>query len=124
VNNLAFAILRIVPSALLIVHGFQKFRMVVAGNLDYQSDPVGIGSTPTLFLLTLGEFVAPVFMILGFKTRIAAIVAAVVMFINAFLLNGGTRFPISLNAENSLLFLVCFASVYMLGPGTYSLDRK
>lgn len=123
-KDLGLAILRIIPSALLIVHGFGKFRMVVAGSFDYPNDPVGIGTTGTLFLLTIGEFLAPIFLILGFKTRIAAIVVGITMFINAFLIHNAAKFPITQGAENALLFLTCFAAVYMLGPGVHSMDKK
>lgn len=124
-NNTALSILRIIPSILLITHGFQKFRMLVAGNLEFPSDPVGIGTTPTLILFTLGEFVAPILIILGFKTRIAAIVTAVVMFIDAFFVhNVVSGLNISLSAENAVLYMVIYVAIYMLGPGQYSLDKK
>jgi putative oxidoreductase len=98
--------------------------MIVAGNFEFAQDPIGIGSTGTLFLLTLGEFVAPIFLILGFQTRIAAIVAGLVMFVKAVFMYGATQLPMGPEAENALLFLVGFASIYLLRPGKYSLDKK
>ncbi len=123
-NSLALAFLRIVPSALLIVHGFQKFQQIVQGNFEFDQNLLGIGSTGTLMLLTLGEFIAPIFLILGFQTRIAAIVAGFVMVLKVLFIYGASTFPLGAQAENSLLFLVSFIAIYMLGPGKYSLDKK
>lgn len=119
-HDIGLALLRIVPSALLLTHGIPKFQKLITGNFEF-ADPIGIGATPTLFLAVLGEFLCPVLIILGFKTRWAAILPALIMIIAAFVVHDADPFGVK---EKALLFLGFFVAIYLLGPGKYSLDKK
>lgn len=68
VRDVGLAMLRIAPSAMLLTHGLPKFQKIINGNLEF-GDPLGIGAAPSLFLAVIGEFICPILVIIGFKTR-------------------------------------------------------
>ncbi len=117
--HIGLALLRVVPSAFMLTHGYPKLVNFIEGRTDFP-DPFGIGAGPTLFLTLIGEFLCPVLMIIGFKTRWAAIPAAITMFVAAFVVHGGDPFG---RRELALLYLVCFMTVFLVGPGRYSADK-
>ena len=119
-NDIGLALLRIVPSALLLTHGIPKFQKLITGDFEF-ADPIGIGATPTLFLAVLAEFICPILIILGFKTRWAAVLPALTMVVAAFVVHAADPFGVK---EKALLFLGFFIVIYLVGPGKYSLDKK
>ena len=121
ITSIGLAVLRIVPSAIMmLVHGLPKFQKLLAGDFEF-ADPLGIGGAPSLFLTVIGEFVAPILIILGFKTRLSAIPVAVTMFVAAFVVHGADPFG---KKEIALLYGIVFVAIALLGPGKYSLDKK
>ncbi len=118
--HLGLALLRIVPSAFLLTHGFPKFQKLISGNLEF-ANPLGIGEAPSLFLAVIGEFICPILMIIGLKTRWAAIPPTIIMLVAAFVMHGAD--PIG-KKELPLLYAVIFIVVFLLGPGKYSIDKK
>ncbi len=119
-NDIGLALLRIASSAFLLTHGIPKFQKMISGNFEF-GDPIGIGPTPTLFLAVLAEFVCPILIIIGFKTRWAAILPAITMLVAAAIAHATDPFG---KKEKALLFLVIFVAIILLGPGKYSIDRK
>ena len=93
---------------------------LINGNTEF-ADPFGIGQAPSLFLAVVGEFICPLLMIIGFKTRWAAIPAAITMFVAAFMIHGADPFG---RKELPLLYLAFFVIIMLLGPGKYSVDKK
>lgn len=119
-SDIALALLRIVPSAFMLTHGIPKFQKMIDGDFSF-GNPIGIGETPTLFLAVLAEFVCPILLILGFKTRWSAILPATTMLVAGFIVHASDPFG---KKEKALLFLVIFIAIILLGPGKYSIDRK
>ena len=119
-KDIGLALLRIAPSAMMLTHGFPKFQKIINGNLEF-ADPLGIGAAPSLFLVVIGEFICPLLLIIGFKTRWVAIPTAIAMAVAAFIHHGSDSFA---DKEKALLYLVFFISIILLGPGRYSVDRK
>ncbi|KGK28891.1 DoxX family protein [Cellulophaga baltica] len=120
-NEIGLALLRIVPSVMMItIHGIPKFQNLIAGKMKF-SDPIGIGEAPSLFLAVIGELVCPILIILGFKTRWAALPAAITMGVAAFIKHGSD--PLA-TKELALLYLTFFLVIMFVGPGKYSFDRK
>ncbi len=119
-NDVGLALLRILPSVMLMTHGIPKLQKLLAGNMEF-FDPIGIGQAPSLFLAVIGEVVCPVLMILGYKTRWAAVPSAITMAVAAFIAQAGQAFS---DKEKALLYLSFFIVIMLVGPGRYSIDRK
>jgi putative oxidoreductase len=119
-NSIALLLLRIVFCCSMIFgHGLGKLNKILEGNFNF-SDPIGIGETPTLFLAVFSEFIAPIFILLGIKSRIFSFFPAATMFVAAFIVHLDDPFN---RMEKSLLFLTVFVFFMMIGSGKYSLDR-
>lgn len=116
----AVSLLRIVFSLLMMTHGWSKLERILDGNLNF-GDPLGLGSTLSLYLVTFAELVAPVFIIVGFKTRIMALITSFAMAVAAFIAHGADPFA---KKEMALLYLVGFLSVALMGAGRYSIDEQ
>lgn len=119
-NDIGLLLLRVVVSAMMLTHGLPKFQNLISGNLEF-ADPFGIGAAPSLFLAVIGEFLCPILIIFGFKTRWAAIPAAITMAVAAFITHGADSFA---KKEMAILYLLVFVVIILVGPGTYSVDRK
>ena len=120
-NNIALLILRVVfAGSMLYGHGLGKLNRLLEGNLSF-SNPLGIGEIPTLILAVFSEFLAPIFIIIGYKTKFFSFFPAATMFVAAFIVHWGEPFG---RVEKALLFLTVFVILMMTGPGKYSIDRK
>ncbi len=120
VRDLGLAMLRIAPSVMLLTHGLPKFQKIINGNLEF-GDPLGIGPAPSLFLAVIGEFICPILIIIGFKTRWMAVPSAITMAVAAFVHHAADNFG---TKEKAFLYLVFFIVIILLGPGRYSADRN
>jgi len=103
----------------LMTHGYGKFLRVIHGNFKF-GDPLGIGVTPSLILASFGEFIAPIFIIIGWKTRLFSIFPAFTMLVAFAITHDGDPFS---RKEKSLMYLIAFITIYFTGPGKYSLDK-
>lgn len=119
-TNIGLALLRIVPSAMLLTHGLPKFQKLISGNIEF-GDPIGLGPAPSLFLAVLGEFVCPILIIIGFKTRWMAVPPAITMLVAGFIVHSADPFG---TKEKALMFLAIFVVIILLGPGKFSIDKK
>ncbi|WP_350288419.1 DoxX family protein [uncultured Croceitalea sp.] len=120
-NNVGLALLRVGVSLMMIFgHGLGKFQNLIAGNFEFPN-PIGIGSTPSLFLAVIGEFIAPILILIGYKTRLAAIPAAITMAVAYFAVHLNDPFKVQ---EKALYYLLAFVVIALVGPGKYSLDKK
>lgn len=119
-KEIGLAVLRILPALMLLTHGLPKFQKFISGNFEF-GDPIGIGAAPSLFLAVLGEFICPILLIIGFKTRWVAIPSAITMIVAAFIVHAEDPFG---TKEKALLYLVFFIAIILLGPGKFSVDRK
>ncbi|MCB0649528.1 MAG: DoxX family protein [Saprospiraceae bacterium] len=117
-TDLALLILRVGFGGFMLTHGIPKISML--SNPSDFGDPIGVGPTISLILALIGEVVAPIMMIVGFKTKWAAIPAAITMLVAAFIVHAkddlGTK-------EHALLFLISFVVIFLAGAGKYSVDK-
>mgnify|MGYP000173916107 CR=1 FL=1 len=118
-NDIGLALLRVVPSVLMITHGYPKLQNLLSGEISF-GDPIGIGAAPSLFLTVLAELICPVLVIIGFKTRWAAVPTAITMAVAAFIVHGSDALA---KKEMALLYLTFFVAIIILGPGRYSADK-
>ena len=120
-NNIALLILRLVFAGSMIYgHGLGKLNKLISGDLSF-GNPIGIGEAPTLILAVFSEFLAPIFILIGFKTKFFSFFPAATMFVAAFIVHMGDPFG---RVEKALLFLAVFTVLMLTGPGKYSIDKK
>jgi putative oxidoreductase len=119
-NNLALLILRLGFGGFLLTHGIPKINYLFESPIKF-ANPIGLGDTTTLILALIGEVVAPIFIIIGFKTKLATIPSALTMAVAAFIVHAkddlGTK-------EHALLFLIAFVVIFLSGAGKYSIDGR
>jgi len=75
----------------LMTHGYGKFVKVLQGNFDF-SDPIGLGPSLSLILAAIGEFIAPLFIIVGWKTRLATVFPILTMLVAFAIAHDGDPF--------------------------------
>lgn len=118
--NVGLLLLRVGFSGFMLTHGIPKLLKMLSGDFSF-GDPIGLGEPVTLVLAILGEVLFPILIIIGFKTRIAAIPVIITMAVAAFVVHAtdplGTK-------EMALLYLIAFIVIALLGAGKYSVDRK
>ncbi|MAS29506.1 MAG: DoxX family protein [Flavobacteriaceae bacterium] len=119
-SDLGKFILRISFSLMMLTHGISKVDRLFADEIKF-SDPIGIGSFLSLILIAFAEFVAPIFILIGFKSRWFSIFPVIGMAVAAFVSHWEDPFP---RKEKALLFMFGFLVIAMIGPGKYSIDKK
>ena len=103
----------------MMTHGYGKFLKVIQGDFEF-GDPIGIGPTLSLILTVIAEFIAPILIILGWKTRIASLFPTITMIVAFFIVHDGDPFS---RKEKAFVYLIAFLTIYLTGPGKYSLDK-
>ncbi|MGV3560548.1 DoxX family protein [Larkinella arboricola] len=116
----ALLVLRVGVSAIMLTHGWPKVTKIMAGDMAF-GDPIGIGSTPSLILATLAEFLGSVLLILGFQTRAAALVLVINMLVITVFAHGSDPFG---KKEMPLLYALIYLTIFFVGPGKYSVDGQ
>lgn len=115
--DVALLLLRLGFGGFMLTHGIPKISML--SDPSQFGDPIGLGTTVSLILCLIGEVVAPILLIIGFKTKWAAIPAAITMLVAAFVVHAkddlGTK-------EHALLYLIAFVVLFLTGAGKYAID--
>lgn len=119
-KDIGLAVLRIGAASLMLTHGVPKLSRLLTGNLEF-GDPIGIGAPASLFLATIGEFICPLLILIGYKTRWATIPTIITMLVALFFVHLSDPFG---KMEKALLFLVMFVAILVMGPGKYSIDKR
>lgn len=117
-SNIGLLILRVSMSASLITHGYPKFLKLMSGNFSFP-DPLGIGEPPSMVLAVFSEFIAPIFVLVGLRTRFAAIPPAIAMAVAVFIVHGDDSFS---KQEHAFLFFAAFIAIALLGGGKFGID--
>ena len=63
---------RVALSSFFLTHGLSKWERLFADEIKF-ADPIGMGPEVSLFLVVVAEVFAPLFVIMGFKTRWASV---------------------------------------------------
>lgn len=105
----------------MIPHGYSKLERLLEHGTDAQfADPFGIGMFPTLLLAILSEVICPILVILGIKTRFAAIPVIITMVIAAFVAHAGDPWA---KKEMAFLYLIAYTVIALIGAGRYAINR-
>lgn len=120
-TDLGLLVLRIGMAALMLTHGLPKLIDFIGGDTSVVGDPIGVGGLISSILVILGEVIAPVLVLIGLKTRWAALIAAITMGVAAFVVHAGD--PIA-DKEKALLYLAGFLAIALMGAGKISVDKN
>tara|TARA_B100001250_G_scaffold43009_1_gene33939 strand:- start:104 stop:481 length:378 start_codon:yes stop_codon:yes gene_type:complete len=104
-------------------HGLTKFLELWPFNdiAIRDRDLFGLGAIVSVLLFVLGEFIAPIFVLIGYKTRVFAIFSMITMFFAIVLAHLDDPFR---SWEKALLFFIGFLIIFLMGPGKHSIDRN
>lgn len=120
-NDLSLLFLRLsFAGVMLISHGLPKVLKYSQMKNSFP-DPLGIGSSASLLLTIFAEVICPIFIILGYKTRLFSIPLIITMLIAGFVIHAGDQWS---KIEFPLLYSFSFMSLLISGSGKYSLDRR
>lgn len=125
-KDLAALILRLGFGFFIVFgHGLGKLQMLINGNVQFPA-LFGINPTINLVLAVLAEFVAGLMVLVGLRTRLAAIPLIITMAVAILFVH--TTDPLFAAAagngskEFAMLYLIAFIGIFFLGSGRYSID--
>ena len=104
----------------MLTHGLPKLTKLLNGNFAF-ADPIGIGEVPSLVMAVLTEVLCSLFLILGLASRVVLIPLIFTMAVALFIIHAADPFDVK---EHALLFLIPYITLYLTGPGKFSLDKK
>ncbi len=84
--DLGLLVLRVGFSGMMLSHGVPKINTLFESPITF-ADPIGLGETPSLVLTLIGEVAAPILVLVGFKTKWAAIPVMTTMLVAAFVVH-------------------------------------
>ena len=106
--------------AMCFGHGIGKWSTLFSGEEIKFADPFGVGMLPSLALAVFAEVVCSILLALGLLTRWALIPLIVTMFVAIFVVHISDGFGVM---EKGLLYGVGYLTLFLAGPGKYSVDR-
>ncbi len=106
--------------SLITIHGMKKvlnFSEEVA-NIP---DPFGMGGYTSAVIAIIANIVAPIFIILGLGTRLAAAMVLSVTLTGFFVVHAADPLPIR---DTPGIYSLVFLLIFFMGAGKYSIDHK
>ncbi len=118
-NDIMLLIFRLFLGFGILTHGFPKLMKLMADEETKFMSFMGLSPDFSLGLAVFAEFVCAIFLILGLFTRIAVVPLIITLMVAAFFSHAGDPFT---DREESLLYLLGFILILVMGPGKYSVD--
>ncbi len=119
-QDLGLLLVRLLSGGMMLTHGLPKFdRLFGEGPVKF-ADPFGLGPEISLALVIFAEVACSIFVMIGFKTRLATIPLMTTMLVAAFYAHADDPFG---DKELPLLFFTVFLSILISGPGRYSVNQ-
>ena len=118
-KDLGLLILRLGAAGMMLTHGIPKIGRLFESPIEFP-DPLGVGAVFSLILTLIGEVVAPLLILIGFKTKWAAIPAAITMLIAALVVHADDPFG---TKEKALLYALCFLVLVFTGSGKFAIKK-
>ena len=109
---------RIIFGFLFLSHGIAKIHFYSEAPHTFPN-PIGIGSTLSLWLVLFAEILCSLGFIIGALFRLCLIPMIFTMCIAVFVIHSGDLLAAK---ELSLMYLTIFVLLYITGPGKYSID--
>jgi len=124
-QDLGKLLLRLTCGGILFFHGFHKVFVEV----DHVKRIVENSGLPPFLAYgnIIGEFVAPLLVIVGYRTRIGALIIAFNMFLSVVIAHRDIVFSVNdfggWMIETNVLYLMTAVVIFLLGSGKYSLSQ-
>lgn len=122
--NTGLLLLRLTLGVLMLFHGIAKLSKGVGGISDMLA-----GHGFPVFLaygVFIGEIIAPVLVIIGYRTRLAALIFAVNMLVAVLLAHSGDVFALSRSGAWAIeligLYFFGALSLFFMGGGNYAVS--
>jgi len=121
-SDLAKLILRVTLGVLILLHGIAKIK----GGPGFILDVVGKAGLPSFiaYLVYIGEVLAPVLLIIGLFTRVAALIVAVNMLFALALVHASQLFSLNQQGGWQLelqgMYLFTAVAIALMGAGRLS----
>lgn len=114
--------LRVLMGLGIAYHGYGK---LFGGKMDGFSEKIALMHIPMPLIMAwaaaLSEFLGGILIVLGLKTRIAALFVFITMCVAVFVAHQNDPFRVK---ELALAYLTMAGTLFFVGPGKYSLDRN
>lgn len=118
--NIVLLITRLAAGSFMLTHGIPKLmKFFSTGDITF-SDPLGVGTIPSLMMAIFSEVFCSIFVILGLGTRIAVIPLIITMLVAVFLVHANDPFG---KKELGLMYLTIYMLLIVAGSGKYSIDQ-
>jgi putative oxidoreductase len=116
---IALLLLRLGAGGMLLAgHGWEKLVSFPDKSAAFP-DPLGVGSPLSLSLAVFAEVACSLLVVLGVRTRLAAVPPLVTMLVAAFVVHAGDPWA---KKELALLYALPFLTLVIVGGGRYSVD--
>lgn len=109
----------LVSSSLLFIHGLAKLKHFHAGGNEFP-DPFHWGPDFTFYFACFATVFCPLLIMAGVFTRIAAAFALSITLTGLLLVHAHDPLVIK---DTPYIYSVALATIFLLGPGKYSLDQ-
>ncbi|MCB9192722.1 MAG: DoxX family protein [Flavobacteriales bacterium] len=120
-TDLGLLMLRLASGGIMAYsHGWGKLQKMLSGDMSF-ADPIGVGEEASLILTVFAEFVCGILVALGLFTRAALVPLIITMLVAVFIVHADDPFS---KQEFGLLFLIPYITIFLAGPGKFSLDKK
>ena len=117
---LALFILRVGAGSLMMISiGYDKLQNYASKSAGFKPF-FGLSGKTEFTMLVFAEFFCAAFIVLGLFTRLAAIPLVFAMGVALFIAHHGHFYG---EGKNAGIYLVCFLTILLAGPGKFSLDR-
>ena len=125
-NDLGIVIVRVTVGLLLLPHGISK----LINGIDFLGELLSKVSLPPVmrYGVFIGEIIAPILLVIGYRTRIAALFVAFNMFMTVYLAHRELVFTIKSSGswaiELNALFFFGALALFFTGGGKYCVSSK
>lgn len=117
--GLGLLMLRLLSGGMMMTHGYSKLKKFSELKSSFP-DPFGVGHDISLYMTLFAELLCAALLVLGLCTRLALIPLLIVMGVAFFHIHAGD--PMG-EKEMALFYLVCYAALFLSGPGKFSADK-
>lgn len=124
--DLGLLVMRLGVGGLMLIHGLSKIVNGI-GAVKYLVDSAGLPSF-IAYGVYVGEVVAPIMLLIGFRTRLAAVIMAFNCLVAMIMYHPGGFFSLNDTGGWSLeligLYFIGAVALFFTGSGRYSVSRK